>query len=375
MRDFEELLPRALLDANLAQFHQALGQSEAWEPDFSPRYRRSRLRLINDPMGWMRRRARPLWRRAAKSAACVLLACTVALGGLMAVSPTVRAAVLHWLREFTGDRVTYRPADQEAALPPSWRPAWLPEGWYIGDLFATEDRIQWIFRSGEPVGDAVGSLVCICHSPGSSGMEFASDRDFTHERTTVQGVLADYYENGRQMMLFWESPQGHLLSVSLSGTDRATLERIAENMTFYQDTDFRYEPRWIPEYHREISRYENIGAGQIDWMGPGDFLTLQYITDPPCTIKAPDREEEEATVNGRPARYWPCAVPEESLNSGQSAEIGDVTVTSGLSFSPDEAALLYWEDPETNTVFQLQGVLEREDMIRIAESVTAVNIS
>lgn len=374
MGDFEELLPGALMDAGLAQFRHTLEQSETWEPDFSPRYRRSRLRLLNDPMDWMRRRARPLWRRAAASAACVLLACAVALGSLMAVSPTVRAAVLHWLAEITAYSVIYRPLDQTSEIPPSWRPAWLPEGWYIGELIGTEDQTRWHLRSSSPADGAYQNLICTCHSPGSGSVEFASDREFTHERTTVQGAPADYFENERQRMLFWESPEGHLLSVSIGGADRATLERIAENMIFYEDTNFRYEPEWIPESHKEIRRYESIGAGQIDWMGPGDFLTFQYITDPPCSAAAPDREAEETAVNGRPALYWPCIVPEESLNSGQSVEVGDVTVTSGVSFSPDEAALLRWEDPKTNTAFQLQGVLEREDMIRIAESVTAVKL-
>jgi len=371
VRDFEDLLPRALMDANLIQFRHTLEQSETREPDFSPRYRRSRLLLMNDPMGWMRQRSRPLWKRAARSAACVLLACAVALGSLMAVSPAVRAAVLHWLREIGEYGVIYRPLDQKSEIPPSWRPAWLPEGWYIGELFGTEDQIRWQLRSSQSINGTYQNLICTCCSPGSGGIEFGSDRKFTHERTTAQGVPADYFENGRQQMLFWESPEGHLLSVSISGADRATLERIAENMIFYADTDLSYAPEWIPESYREITRYESIGAGQIVWMGPGDLLTFQYITDPPCSMAAPDRNAEETAVNGCPALYWPCIVPEESLHSGQSAEIGDITITAGVSFSPDEAALLRWEDPKTNTAFQLQGVLEREDMIRIAGSVTA----
>ena len=35
--------------------------------------------------------------------ACIILACSIALGGLMVVSPTVRAAVLNWLQEISGN--------------------------------------------------------------------------------------------------------------------------------------------------------------------------------------------------------------------------------------------------------------------------------
>ena len=73
--DFEALLPRALADANLLQFQKTLEQAETWEPDFSPRYRRSRLRLLRDPLGWSRRRARPVWEKALRGAACAALAC------------------------------------------------------------------------------------------------------------------------------------------------------------------------------------------------------------------------------------------------------------------------------------------------------------
>lgn len=374
--DFEALLPRALMDANLLQFRRVLEEAETWEPDFSPRYRRSRLRLLNDPAGWVRRRARPLWRKALQSAACLLLAVTLALGSLMAVSPTVRAAVLHWLREFTGFSILYQPMEEGGGLPPSWRPAWLPEGWQLENLMAAEDRTRWMLGSADPIDGAWGHLICTCYSPGSGGVEFGSDQAYTHERTTVQGVPADYYENDRQMLLFWESPQGHLLSVSMSGTDRAVLERIAESMTFYTGADVRYEAGWLPEENaRELDHFENIGVGQFQWFLRNDILTFQYMKDPPCALSSPEREPEAVTVGGRPAQFWPCELPEEETGTGETIEGEEVTILSGVSYSADQAALLLWEDPETNTVFQLCGVLERDEAIRIAENVRAVKLA
>lgn len=374
--DLEALLPRALTDANLLQFRKTLEQAETWNPDFSPRYLRSRVRLLNDPAGWARRRARPPWKKALQSAACLLLICALALGSLMAVSPTVRAAVLHWLREFTGYSITYAPIEEKGGLSPSWRPAWLPEGWHLEDLMAMEDQTRWMLGSETPIDGAWGHLICTCYSPGSGGVEFASDQAYTHHRTTVQGVPADYYENERQMLLFWESPQGHLLSVSMNGTDRAVLERIAESMTFYTGANVRYEVGWLPEEDPwELGHLENIGVGQFKWMMRDDILTFQYMTDPPCTLSSPEREAKTVTVGGLPARFWPCELPEEETGGGKITEGEEVTIVSGVSYSADQAALLLWEDPETNTVFQLCGVLEQDEAIRIAESVTAVKLT
>lgn len=85
MTQFDMLLRRALMDANLAQYERALQSAEDKEPDFSPRYLRERMRLLADPRGWGRRRAmgRPRrlnWRLIAIVAALLLLsACAVAV--------------------------------------------------------------------------------------------------------------------------------------------------------------------------------------------------------------------------------------------------------------------------------------------------------
>lgn len=84
MTQFDMLLRRALMDANLAQYQRALQNAEAKEPDFSPGYLRERMRLLADPWEWGRRRSggrgrRLNWRLIAIVAALLLLsACAYA---------------------------------------------------------------------------------------------------------------------------------------------------------------------------------------------------------------------------------------------------------------------------------------------------------
>ena len=79
MERFDELLRRGLMDANLAQYGSVLETADAREADFSPRYRRERMRLLADPWGWGARRAlsgprkRLNWRLIAIVAALLLL--------------------------------------------------------------------------------------------------------------------------------------------------------------------------------------------------------------------------------------------------------------------------------------------------------------
>lgn len=46
MAQFDVLLRQGLVDANLAQYERILQQIETEPPDFSPQYRRKRMRLL-----------------------------------------------------------------------------------------------------------------------------------------------------------------------------------------------------------------------------------------------------------------------------------------------------------------------------------------
>lgn len=86
MTQFDILLRRALMDANLAQYEQALQSADAAETEFSPAYLRERTRLLADPQGWEKRRSGPRrrrrlnWKVIAVAAALLLLsACAYAV--------------------------------------------------------------------------------------------------------------------------------------------------------------------------------------------------------------------------------------------------------------------------------------------------------
>lgn len=74
MRQFDEVLRQGLMDANLAQYKTVLDRAPGWEPDFSPRYRRERMRLLADPWSWVKRRERPVVRRRLSRGIAVAIA-------------------------------------------------------------------------------------------------------------------------------------------------------------------------------------------------------------------------------------------------------------------------------------------------------------
>lgn len=75
------LLRGLLLEAAAEDLDALL--AETGEVDTTPRFRTSMAALVADPKGWAKRRQRPVWRRAARMAAAILLACVLTLGILM----------------------------------------------------------------------------------------------------------------------------------------------------------------------------------------------------------------------------------------------------------------------------------------------------
>lgn len=372
---FDALLRRALMDANLERFQAVLEGAGSLDPAFSGRYLRQRLRLLNDPFGWAGRAARPVWKRAARSAACILLACTVTLGALMAASPTVRAAVLNWLREIGGSLITYSAPGRAGteALPSNWRPTWLPEGWSLEYL----SRNSWGYQEE----NGTGSLTYACYTPDAArlitNVDGEADPESVRNTVRVRGTGADYYQSGDYRVLVWEDRDGYLFMLRGDSMEEADLLRIAESIAFYEGPDIAYGMGWVPPEYEPMYRDELIGAAEETWTYHRTTLTWRYITDPICPFAVPDGEPEEVTVNGLTGWYWAGEEPEDSDDSvtvnggsvdGSTVVMGGVSIT--VSTTSDQAGTLMWTDPETNTAFLLEGVLDRDDLLRMAESVT-----
>ncbi|MDE6454571.1 MAG: hypothetical protein K2L38_01365 [Dysosmobacter sp.] len=92
MTQFDQLLRRALMDANLAQYETVLWQTEGAEPDFSPRYFQERMSLLADPWSWEKRQSRPKPRRRIPRSVAVAIAILLLVTAAAAVTISLRDA-------------------------------------------------------------------------------------------------------------------------------------------------------------------------------------------------------------------------------------------------------------------------------------------
>ena len=103
--------------------------------------------MLADPIRWAHRRTRPVWKSALQRVAVILLVFTLSLGSLMAVSPTVRAAVVRWVTEWYEDQVIYRySGEMFTGKMPQYEITALPDG-YIENESEREDDSNYVFRA------------------------------------------------------------------------------------------------------------------------------------------------------------------------------------------------------------------------------------
>lgn len=135
-RELDRMMQHVLLDAIKRDCEKETDDVPAFKP--TRHYQRQMAAMLKDPLKWERRRARPLWKNVAQKIAVILLVFSLSLGSLMAVSPTVRAAVVRWVTEWYETHVVYRfSGEQLSGEMPKYEITNLPEG-YVED-----ERVDW----------------------------------------------------------------------------------------------------------------------------------------------------------------------------------------------------------------------------------------
>ena len=134
-RELDRMMQHVLLDAIKRDCEKETDDVPAFKP--TRHYQRQMAAMLSDPLKWARKRARPIWKSALQKVAMILLVFTLSLGSLMAVSPTVRAAVVRWVTEWYETHVVYRfSGEQIADEMPQYEVTDLPEG------YAETERVE-----------------------------------------------------------------------------------------------------------------------------------------------------------------------------------------------------------------------------------------
>jgi hypothetical protein len=178
--------------------------------------------LLNGPNRYVRSLHRPIYLKAMRFAASFLITLMVLLGATMAVSPTVRAAVVDFVRSWFEDRTVYETPDRD--LYSEWEFRYIPEGFELTDKFRTELHILYVYQ------DETASLLTIT----VSGEKQVVDNEHSEfYQATINGRLSDIYESNNpqypSMIIIYDESSGLFITL-VSVLDIAELIIIAENI-------------------------------------------------------------------------------------------------------------------------------------------------
>lgn len=292
-------------------------------------------------------------------------------------SPTAQPAGL-WKAVTDDGFLTYtcEAERKEHDTLPAFRPTTLPEGWKLEETrgIGGGSSSSWRFEAGEG-----GWVSFQCSYPGTGRFSNGSFEDLAavvknKQQVTVQGYPADLYteevRRGSLSLLAWENSDGVLFLLSGTGVSREALLQAAEGIRPYTGQGASWKLTWIPEGDADapIERSVLGDTVQETHLCRGTNFTL--LASPLPLAAAEEGPGEAVQVNGREARFWTAREP--MVPREQKTTVGEtVTITSGVisSYGSADMNTLLWDDPATGTHFRLLSGLDRESMIRAAESV------
>ena len=136
--ELDSMMQQILLDA-IALDEERCEDKIPFEP--SLKYQHQTALMLKDPIRWEKNRSRPVWKKYGQRVAAILLVAFISLGSVMVASPTARAMVLQWFREWYETYISYH-YTQEGSIPetmPEYTITALPEG-YKENI---SERIEW----------------------------------------------------------------------------------------------------------------------------------------------------------------------------------------------------------------------------------------
>ena len=276
-------------------------------------------------------------------------------------------ALGQWSRSFEANMVGYTMSGcntTQYTEAPMWRPTWLPDGWKLSGFSVESPSNALIKVSYQPDTDIVNNNLSfesfapsnrICRDFLGNDVDAAS----MLQKATVNGSTADFFKTKDFNLLVWADTEGNLFKLR-GNLDQASLEQIANSVKEVgKDMLPKYDMKWTPAGSSKTSRNSVSGLVKETWKDADDvsFEWLYSRNDLACPARTP----ESVTVNGAKAKYW-----KGNPDGGFDINWGD---EQSHVYTQEQKNLLVWTDSKANITFRIIGMMDKDEMIKMAESV------
>lgn len=203
--ELDELIRGLLLRANQPE---ALGITRENLEEVPAWVETQMASFLADPLGYARRKTRPVWKRTLRYAAAFLLTVSMSLFTIYQVSPTARAwmdevfqVVVTWMDKNT--TFHFGGEQTEGTADDIWRPTWLPEGYVETRSVNLSGAMKVRFENH------IGGSIVFEYMPVQEG--YMLDVDNNHSNYSVivlNGQAAYLFESstvGKPSFLIWHN--------------------------------------------------------------------------------------------------------------------------------------------------------------------------
>ena len=298
-----------------------------------------------------RRADNPIRHRIVRAAACILLAALLG-GTVLAISPEARAAFVGWVREVyeTWFVYKYHGKNYESG-DVVYRPSWLPDGYTETSTPDLYEQEVIVYKNAD------GSLLIFGYSQNAMDLYVSRDEAIIRQ-TTVRGNAAELYlyeiEDAFSSLVWTDADSGLIFWIT-STLDGETMVKIAESVTAQEvpKTQVIYRPAWIPDGYYEASRVETDTQTTIIYEDNDNHLiTFYYVRDADATSIYLEQKGVEI----------------------KSVLISNIFADLYLDEDEENANSLVWVDEKNGVLFWISANCNEEELIKIAESVTAQEV-
>ena len=232
--ELDAMMKRILVDS-ISQDCEAMDQDGnlAFQP--SARHQRQIRLMLKDPLGWARKKARPMWKTIAQRAAVVLLIISLGFGTVLVSSPTARAAFVRWITEWYDTYMIYRFAGENlSGEMPQFEITELPEG------FVETERIEFpestTVTYENETGDFIDFTYIYMSQGGASAFETENSDVYDIEVNHMNGLFAEAKIPGNFNTIAWIDTEQNI-QFDISGLfSYMDIMHMAESVSLYKTT-------------------------------------------------------------------------------------------------------------------------------------------
>ena len=226
-QELDNLMGKVLLDSIKVEFESDSEQHVSFAA--SNRHKIQMQSMLKNPLRWAKKRSWPLWETVLRRVAVAALVITIGFGGVMAFSPTARAAVIQWAIEWYETHIVYRHFGETLdSEMPHYDISGLENDYTETDRIVSDQAVSVLYENGH------GGIVCFDYNylqDGSLGIVDPNGNDVVEIKiNTSDGLLFVPHDPEAMLTITWIDEQENMQFTIIANLDEKEILRVAESI-------------------------------------------------------------------------------------------------------------------------------------------------